>query len=291
MRDASGSQQGFLNRPAAGPESACSPYGFGLRVEHYARILERGVRAEICEALTENFMRRGGRPLAVLERVRRDMPLTLHGVSLSVGAVDPIPGSYLRELRELCRSIEPLLVSDHLCFGSVDGHRSYDLWPLPFTEEALTHTAERVERVQEALGRRICLENVSSYVEFRGNAMPEWEFVSEVARRADCSLLLDVNNVYVSSYNHGFSPQHYISALPVERVAQLHLAGHRDCGGHLLDDHGSAVPEVVWELYRLARRRFGPLPTLLEWDENLPELESLELEASRIREVELDAVA
>jgi uncharacterized protein len=267
-----------------------SPHGFGLRVQHYAEILRRGVDADLCEALTENFMGRGGRPLAVLERVRRDVPITFHGVSLSIGATDPLSEPYLAELDELCRRYEPLLVSDHVCFGSVGGHRAYDLWPLPYTEEALDHVAARVRVVQERLGRQICLENVSSYVEFRHSALSEWDFLSELSRRADCLLLLDVNNVYVSAQNHGFSANELVSSLPIDRVAQLHLAGHKDCGSHLLDDHGAPVTDEVWQLYRTVRRRFGPLPTLLEWDENLPTLERLEQECARAREEELHAL-
>jgi len=268
-----------------------SLHGFGLRVEHYDEILRRGVRAELCEALTENFMQRGGRPLSVLERVRRDVPVTLHGVSLSIGSIDPLSGGYLDELADLCRHFEPLFVSDHLCFGSVDGHRAYDLWPLPFTEEALEHVAARVRQVQDRLGRRICLENVSSYVEFRESALREHEFLAALAERADCLLLLDVNNVYVSAQNHGFVAADFIRALPPARVAQLHLAGHRDCGAYLLDDHGSPVPDAVWELYRLTRQRFGPLPTVLEWDENLPSLERLEQECDKARQMEAHALS
>jgi uncharacterized protein (UPF0276 family) len=267
-----------------------SPHGFGLRVQHYDEILRRGVDADLCEALTENFIGRGGRPLAVLERVRRDVPLTLHGVSLSLGGMEPLSEAYLAELDELCRRYQPLLVSDHACFGSVGGQRAYDLWPLPYTEEAIEHVASRVRAVQERLGRQICLENVSSYVEYRHSALSEWDFLSELCRRADCLLLLDVNNVYVSAQNHGFSATEFVNALPVERVAQLHLAGHQDCGSHLLDDHGAPVTDDVWQLYRTVRRRFGALPTLLEWDENLPTLERLEQECARAREEELHAL-
>ncbi len=265
-------------------------HGFGLRVQHYAEVLERGARAELCEAVTENYMWRGGRPLAVLERVRREMPITLHGVSLSLGSVDPLREDYLDELRALCQRFQPAFVSDHVCFGSVGGQRAYDLWPLPFTEESLKHMVERVERVQARLGRRICVENVSSYVEFRDSTMREWDFLSELSERADCWLLLDVNNVYVSAKNHGFSPQLYVEALPTERVAQLHLAGHTDQGSHLLDDHGCAVQAEVWELYRSICRRFGALPTIVEWDENLPSLERLEAECDTAREVERHAL-
>lgn len=266
-----------------------SAHGFGLRVQHYAEILQRGVRADLCEALTENFMGRGGRPLAVLERVRRDVPLTLHGVSLSLGGMDELSTPYLDELDELCRRFEPLLVSDHLCFASVGGHRAYDLWPLPYTEEALEHVSRRVQAVQDRLGRRLCLENVSSYVEFHASSLTEWQFLSELCERADCLLLLDVNNVYVSARNHGFDPLLFLDALPAARVAQLHLAGHEDCGTHLLDDHGAPVADAVWTLYRHVRRRLGALPTLLEWDENLPSLQDLEQECSRAREVERHA--
>jgi len=273
--------------PASKP---CLGHGFGLRVEHYAEILRRGVRADLCEALTENFMGRGGRPLAVLERVRRDVPITLHGVSLSVGGIEPLSLPYLSELKQLCNRFEPALVSDHLCFGGFGPHRAYDLWPLPFVEEAVLHVAARVRSVQDFLGRRICLENVSSYVEFRSNSLSEWQFLAAVAEQADCWLLLDVNNVYVSAHNHGFSAREYLDGLPRERVAQLHLAGHRDCGSHLLDDHGAPVASAVWELYRHARRRFGPRPTLIEWDENLPTLERLEQECDNAREVERHAL-
>jgi uncharacterized protein len=261
-------------------------HGFGLRVEHYAEILERGVRADWCEAVTENYLWRGGRPLAVLEKVRQTRPLSLHGVSLSLGSSEPLSSDYLDELAALCDRFQPAFVSDHVCFGSVGGHRAYDLWPLPFTEEALQHLTRRVLQVQDRLGRRLCLENVSSYVEFRDSSLREWEFLSELSRRADCWLLLDVNNVYVSAKNHGFSAQTYLAGLPVDRVVQLHLAGHSDQGSHLLDDHGSAVQEDVWELYRCACQRFGALPTIIEWDENLPSLERLEAECDAAREVE-----
>jgi uncharacterized protein len=261
-------------------------HGFGLRVQHYAEILERGVRADMCEAVTENYMWRGGRPLAVLERVRGDVPITLHGVSLSLGSLDPLREDYLDELGALCERFQPAFVSDHVCFGSVGGHRAYDLWPLPFTDEALEHLVERVERVQDRLGRRICLENVSSYVEYHHSTMREWEFLTELSERADCWLLLDVNNVHVSAKNHGFSPSEYLDSLPTKRVAQLHLAGHSDHGSHLLDDHGCAVQADVWDLYRGVCQRFGALPTVVEWDDNLPSLERLEAECDAAREVE-----
>ncbi len=211
---------------------------------------------------------------------------TRHGVSLSLGSVDPLRDDYLDELSALCHRFQPEFVSDHVCFGSVGGHRAYDLWPLPFTEEALRHMTDRVGRAQDRLGRRLCLENVSSYVEFCESSLQEWEFLRELSRRADCWLLLDVNNVYVSAKNHGFSAQKYVEELPPERVVQVHVAGHSDRGSHLLDDHGCAVQAEVWDLYRFACRRFGALPTIVEWDEDLPSLERLEAECDTAREVE-----
>ena len=257
--------------------------GLGLRVPHYDAILARGVHADFAEAISENFIGRGGRAADVLSRVRADMDVTLHGVSLSIGGQDPLSESYLTGLGQLVQQILPMSVSDHLCFGTFDGHYAHDLWPLPYTEEAVLHVAERVERVQDRLGRRLLLENVSSYVEYRASTLREWEFLTAVVLRADAAILLDVNNVYVSAQNHGFSALAYLEGLPPERVQQMHLAGHSDAGGFLLDDHGSAVSEPVWRLYEAAIARFGPAPTLIEWDERVPELTTLEAEAELAR--------
>ena len=253
--------------------------GFGLRVPHYEELLRRSVRADFVEATSENFMGRGGRAHAVLERVRRDVPIALHGVSLSIGGLDPLSERYLAELAELATRIDALSVSDHLCFGTFGGHYAHDLWPLPYTEEALAHVVERVAQVQERLGQRLLLENVSSYVEYRASALSEWEFLAEVATRADAAILLDVNNVFVSAANHGFSASAYLRGLPRERVAQIHLAGHSEAAGYLLDDHGSPVAEPVWQLYEQALALFGPVPTIIERDERVPELSELEAEA------------
>jgi uncharacterized protein (UPF0276 family) len=255
-------------------------HGYGLRASHYADLLELGVRAEYVEAISENFLGRGGRPAAVLERVRRDAQIVLHGVSLSIGGMDAIAGDYLRGIAALARSIEAAWVSDHLCFGTSGGHYAHDLWPLPFTEEALAHVVARVAYVQDLLGRQLLLENVSSYVAYRSSTMTEWEFLSAVAERADCLILLDVNNVYVNARNHGFDPEAYIDALPALRVAQLHLSGHTDHGSHIIDDHGSRVCGAVWDLYRHVLRHLGPVPTIVEWDENVPALEVLEQEVA-----------
>ena len=209
------------------------------------------------------------------------MPVALHGVSLSIGGMDPLREDYLAGLAELAERIDALSVSDHLSFGTFGGHYAHDLWPLPYTEEALEHVVARVRRVQDRLGRQLLLENVSSYVEYRASTLSEWQFLSEVVTRADAGILLDVNNVFVSAQNHGFSPQEYLAGLPRERVQQIHLAGHSDGGGFLLDDHGSPVPEPVWRLYEQAVARFGAVPTIVEWDERVPELAELEAEAER----------
>jgi uncharacterized protein (UPF0276 family) len=262
-------------------------HGFGLRTSHYAELLEGGVTGvDFVEAISENFLGRGGRPLALLERVRRDVPVALHGVSLSVGAVDPLNREYLRMLRALCDRVEPAVVSDHLCFGGSGGHYGHDLWPLPYTEEAVAHVVARVGAVQDCLGRRVLLENVSSYVTYQASDMSEWEMLSEVAVRSGAGILLDVNNVYVSSVNHGFAAETYVDRIARQSVGQIHLAGHSDHGTHLLDDHGAAVPAPVWALYRRAIQRLGPVPTIIEWDDNVPSLDRLREESQAARAVE-----
>jgi uncharacterized protein (UPF0276 family) len=265
-------------------------HGIGLRPKHYRSVLD-GARADWFEVISENFMMPGGRPLAVLEQVRAESPIVLHGVSLSIGSTDPLNETYLDALAALAGRFEPAWLSDHLCWGSVGRHYTHDLLPLPYTEEALAQVVGRVERVQERLGRRILLENVSSYVAFVHSAMPEWEFLATVAERADCGILLDVNNVYVSSVNHGFDPSAYLAGVPVGRVGQIHLAGHSNHGTHLLDTHDAPVCAEVWDLYRAAVRRFGRVSTLVEWDDQLPPVEDVLAEAERARAVEADVLA
>jgi len=261
-------------------------HGIGLRTKHFPDLLEQGRRADWFEVISENFLNVGGRPRAVLEAVRRDRPVVLHGVSLSVGSVDPLDTGYLRDLRALADAVEPAWVSDHLCWGTFGRHNAHDLLPLPLTEESLTHVVSRVSEVQELLGRRILLENVSSYLTYTSSTLAEWDFLAEVARRADCLILLDVNNVYVSAINHGFDPAEYLRGIPVDRVAQFHLAGHQDLGTHLLDTHDAAVPDPVWALYRDAVRRFGRVSTLVEWDDHIPPLDEVLAEAERARAFE-----
>jgi uncharacterized protein (UPF0276 family) len=261
-------------------------HGVGLRPRHFGRWFSERTPVDWVEATSENYLGLGGRPYAVLEKVRHDLPVVLHGVSLSIGATEPLDERYLASLRRLADRIEPALVTDHLCWGRHGGRYVHDLWPLPYTEEALAHVVARVARVQDLLGRRIALENVSSYVAYRASTLTEWEFLGALAERADCGILLDVNNVHVSARNHGFDPHAYLAGVPADRVVQIHLAGHEDKGAYLLDSHDAAVPEPVWDLYREAVARFGRVPTLVEWDDRIPELEVLVGESRKAAAIE-----
>jgi uncharacterized protein (UPF0276 family) len=247
-------------------------HGIGLRPPHYAEVVATAPAVDWFEVISENFMVEGGNPRRVLRAVRERYPVVLHGVSLSLGSVDPLDERYLDRLAALAAEVQPAWISDHLCWSSFGGHTGHDLWPLPFTEEALDHLVPRVRRVQERLGRRILVENVSSYVQFASSTLSEWEFLAELARRADCGLLLDVNNVYVSAHNHGFSADDFLRGIPPERVGQMHLAGHSDAGTHLLDTHDHPVCDPVWDLYRRAVERFGAVSTLIERDDHIPPL-------------------
>ena len=266
-------------------------HGVGLRRDHFDRVLAGPTGVDWFEVISENFMVRGGRPLEVLSRVRRDYPVVMHGVSLSIGSTDPLDEAYLDGLAELARRLEPAWVSDHLCWTGVGGHNAHDLLPLPYTEEALAHVADRVARVQERLGRRIALENVSSYLTFSASALSEWDFLRAVAERADCGILLDINNIHVSAMNHRFDPLAYLEGIPPERVWQFHLAGHSDYGTHLLDTHDHPVPEPVWDLYRRAVRRFGEVSSLVEWDGHIPAWERLEQESATARRLMNETLA
>jgi uncharacterized protein (UPF0276 family) len=266
-------------------------HGIGLRTRHFARFLEARPAVDWVEAVSENFMSPGGRPIAVLEKVRRDLPVVLHGVSLAIGSVEPLSERYLADLERLVRRIEPALVSDHLCWGTHRGQYVHDLLPLPYTQESLDHVVRRVEQVQERLGRPLLLENPSSYVAYKDSTMAEWEFLAELCRRAGCGILLDVNNVYVSAHNFGFDPRAYLDGIPADRVGYFHLAGHSDRGAYLLDSHDHPVPAPVWELYRHAVRRFGRVPSLVEWDDAIPPLEQLVSESRRAAAIEAEELA
>ncbi len=256
-------------------------HGVGLRQKHFTRWLSEKPAVDWVEVISENFFARGGRPLAVLEKVRADLPVVMHGVSLSIGSTDPLNAGYLADLKQLAARFQPAWISDHLCWGSHGSRYGHDLWPLPYTVEALNHVVDRVRAVQDILRRQILLENVSSYISFKESTMTEWEFLGEVARRADCGILLDINNIFVSAHNHGFDPYEYLKAVPADRVGQFHLAGHSDKGTHLLDTHDAPVPEAVWELFRSAVRRFGRVSTLVEWDDRIPELDELLAESGK----------
>jgi uncharacterized protein len=258
-------------------------FGLGLRTSHYEAILNEPHAIDWLEVITDNYLVPGGKPLWYLERMRERLPLVMHGVSLSIGSTDPLDHDYLTSVRELAARIEPHWISDHLCWTGIEGTNLHDLLPLPYTEEALRLVAGRVGQVQEALGRQILLENVSSYLTYRSSEMTEWEFLGEVAQRADCAILLDINNIYVSSVNHGFNPLEFLRAMPKTRVRQFHLAGHSDMQGHLIDTHDHPIVAPVWDLYAQAVAYFGAVPTMIERDDNIPELGELVAELDLAR--------
>jgi len=263
--------------------------GVGLRPPHYAEVLEDPPPVELFEVISENFLGLraggGGRPLEALEQVRALRPVRLHGVSMNLGSVDSLSETYLGRLRSLAERLEPECVSDHVCWTGEGGENLHDLLPLPWTEEALDHLSARVHHAQQRLGRRLVLENPSSYVAYRHSTMAEWEFLGELARRTGAGLLLDVNNVFVTARNHGFPPERFLDGLPPAAVAQYHLSGHDDSGPLRIDTHDREVCLEVWALFRHAVRRFGPRPTIVEWDDRLPPLSTLLDEAHRARAV------
>jgi uncharacterized protein (UPF0276 family) len=265
-------------------------FGLGLRTQHYDAILQSRPPVDWFEALSENYLVPGGKPLYYLDRIRADYPVVMHGVSLSIGG-DRINRDYLTKLKELASRVEPVWISDHLCWTGINGTNLHDLMPLPYTEEAIAHVVSHVNEVQEYLGRRILLENVSSYVTYKQSAMPEWEFLREICERADCYVLLDLNNVYVSSFNHSFDPESYLEAVPAGRVRQFHLAGHRNCGDYIVDTHDDAVIDEVWNLYAKAVRRFGDVSTMIERDDHIPPLPELLDELNRAKAVAAQATS
>jgi len=260
-------------------------FGLGLRTDHYEEVLAGQSGVDWFELLSENYLVPGGKPLHYLDRIRADYPVVMHGVSLSIGSSDPLDMNYLRALKALAERVSPHWISDHLCWTGVSGRNTHDLLPLPYTEEALAQVVAKVEAVQDYLGRRILLENVSSYVSYKDSELTEWEFLAEIARRADCLILLDVNNIYVSAYNHGFDAEAYLDAIPAERVQQIHLAGHSNCGDHIIDTHDADVIDPVWDLYAKAIARLGPVSTMIERDDHIPPLADLVSELDRARRV------
>jgi uncharacterized protein (UPF0276 family) len=257
--------------------------GVGLRTVHFRHILSKRPPVDWFEVLSENFMDTEGHPLWVLDQIAERYPIALHGVSMSIGSTDPLDREYLRKLKALAARTRAHWVSDHLCWTGVAGRNVHDLLPMPYSEEALRHTAARVRQVSEILERPLVLENPSSYVEFASSTMTEWEFLSRLAEEADCGLLLDVNNVYVSSFNHGFDPRVYIDGVPADRVVQYHVAGHTNKGTHILDTHSDHAVAEVWELFSRSCRRTGNVATLYEWDEDIPDFDVLHAEALKAR--------
>ena len=272
--------------------NAIKGFGLGLRSEHYAAFeSESQQRVDWLEILSENYMVPGGAPLWHLDRIRRDFPMVMHGVSLNIGGNMPLDRDYLRDLKALAQRVQPGWISDHLCWTGINGVNLHDLLPLPYTEEALRHVCERIQQVQDILGRRLVIENPSTYVAFSANQMSEWVFLTEMLQRADCELLLDVNNVYVSSVNHGFNPQHYIDAIAPDRVRQIHLAGHEAHENYCIDTHDQPVSEAVWELYAYTTQRLAAVPTMIERDDNIPELSLLLDELDLARAVQAQALS
>lgn len=266
-------------------------FGLGLRPPFYAEAAAGRVAVDFFELITENFMVAGGNPLRVLNGVRRHYPVALHGVSMNLGGTDPLDEAYLDDLAALVRRVDPLWVSDHLCWTRHGGHHLHDLLPLPCTEEAVDHVARRIRRVQERLGRQILIENVTTYLRFTQGALTEWEFLALVAERADCLILLDVNNVVVSAHNNGFDPLRFLDGTPLGRVRQLHLAGHSVSGPLLIDTHDHPVGEAAWSLYREAARRLGPVAVMIERDDAIPPLPQLLAELDRVRALHREALA
>ena len=260
-------------------------FGLGLRTDHYEQVLNERPALDWLEIISENYMVDGGKPLYYLDRIREHYPMAMHGVSMSIGSTAPLDLEYLENLNKLADRVEPEWISDHLCWTGIDGRNLHDLMPLPYTEEAIAHVVDRVDKVQNYLGRRILLENVSSYVTYNASEIPEWEFLSSIAEQADCLILLDVNNIYVSSQNHGFDPIEYLDGVPAARIQQFHLAGHSYQNQLIIDTHDHPVCDPVWSLYQEAVERFGPVATMIERDDNIPPLEDLLAELDVAREL------
>jgi uncharacterized protein (UPF0276 family) len=260
-------------------------FGLGLRTDHYETVINEKPDVDWFEIITENYLVPGGQPLYYLDKIRENYPLVMHGVSLSIGSCDPIDWDYLKLVKGLAKRIHPQWISDHLCWTGVQNKNTHDLLPLPYTEEVINHVASRIRQVQDFLGRQILIENASSYITYKESSMPEWDFVNEITARADCLMLLDVNNIYVSSVNHEFNPIDYIAAIPSNRIYQIHLAGHSDMGDYIIDTHDHAIVENVWDLYAETIRRHGLISTMIERDDNIPPLAELLIELNRAKQI------
>jgi len=260
-------------------------FGLGLRPQHYAEILDGSPEVDWFEVLSENYMIPGGQPMRMLDRICERYPVVMHGVSMSIASTSPLDKDYLRQLKALAARVKPVWISDHLCWTGVHGVNLHDLLPIPYTKEALGHVVDRVNQVQDFLDRPFTLENVSSYVTFGQSEMSEWDFVSEVSKRTGCWLLFDVNNVYVSAFNHGFSANDFLNGVPKDRIVQFHVAGHSHEETHIIDTHDHPVCDEVWDLYRQAVETFGPVSTMIERDDNIPPLAELVDELNHARAI------
>jgi len=267
------------------PERTFLGYGLGLRTDYYETILETKPDVDWFEILSENYMVKGGKPLYYLDAIREHYPVVMHGVSMSIGGTDALDFNYLKDLKTLIDRAQPRWVSDHLCWTGQGGNNLHDLMPLPYNDDAIKHVAERVKVVQDYLGQQILLENVSSYVTYKHSVMSEWEFYSRVVEEADCLMLLDINNIYVSSRNHEFDCMDYLNGVPKHRVQQFHLAGHSDYGDYVIDTHDHPVVDPVWDLYAKALKRFGPVATMIERDDRMPPFEELMDELNQARTI------
>ncbi len=261
-------------------------FGLGLRPTHYQHIItHKPKEIDWLEIITEDYLVDGGNPLEYLFKIREDYPIVMHGVSLSIGSCDPINFDYLKQLKHLADTLQPSWVSDHFCWTGVNGNNIHDLMPIPYTEQALDHIVDRIKQVQDYLGRQILLENPSSYVDYTGKQMSEQDFIRETAERADCLLLLDINNVYVSAFNHNFDPIEYLNAIPMDRVQQFHMAGHTNNTTHIIDTHDHPIVQPVWDLFAYAARRFGQVSAMIERDDNIPELPELIEELEQLKQI------
>jgi len=260
-------------------------FGLGLRGQHYDYVLEHKPKIDWFEIITENYINQGGKPRHMLEQIKALYPIVMHGVSLNIGSTDPLNKEYLAQVKELAEWVKPAWISDHLCFTGINNINTHDLLPVPYTKEALSHIADRLKQVQDFYGRNILLENPSTYLDFKASQMPEHEFMAQLVDKADCGLLLDINNVYVSAFNHRLNAHDYINAMPAERVVQIHLAGHTNKGNHIVDTHDDHVIDEVWGLYKYAISKFGKISTMVEWDANIPDFVTLEAEINKAREI------
>jgi uncharacterized protein (UPF0276 family) len=274
-----------LLAPARSANGRLDGFGLGLRTPHYQDFIDAPQRVDWLEIISENYLVDGGKPLHYLDRIRRDYPMVMHGVSLSIGSADPLDMDYLAQVKALARRIEPAWISDHICWTGTSSMNMHDLLPMPYTRQALDHLVARVGQVQDFLDRPLVLENASTYVSFPCDEFAEWDFVGELVQRSGCELLLDVNNVYVSSVNHGFAPRDYIDAVPAAAVRQIHLAGHEDHGDYIIDTHDHAIVDLVWDLYAYTLRRIGWVPTMIERDDHIPPLAELVAELDQARRI------